>query len=194
MKFIEKNNNKGGGRLQVTGFIPAREGQCMQMHESPGLPSGDSKPFRVDEEQSTGEEVSETRPERKVREQEGTVGGANQKRHHQIHTWGQFSGSPVEGWGRQGHKEQGGRGGLLKPSGRWSHQDWSPGQLTSVHLGQVEPQTGKLRAQTWRSWVWAMESKASGLLLHTIGSGGSYSCKPLLLRHLGPYLLVVDIF
>lgn len=53
----------------MTGFIPAREGQCMQMYESPGLPSGDSKPFRVDEEQSTGEEVSETRPERKVREQ-----------------------------------------------------------------------------------------------------------------------------
>lgn len=83
--------------IKVTG----RRGQSVQIRESPGLPSGKSKQSRVDEGQSTVEEIWETRPDRKVREAEGpglcTVAGTNQKRYHQSHISGQFSGSLVEG-------------------------------------------------------------------------------------------------
>lgn len=55
----------------MTGFIPAGAIQSMQMHDSPGLPAGNSKQFTVDEGQSTGGKVWETRPDRKIRAQRG---------------------------------------------------------------------------------------------------------------------------
>ena len=55
-----------GKEDQVTGFIPAGEGQCLQRRESSGLPSGNYKQFRVDGGQGTGEKVWESRPDSRL--------------------------------------------------------------------------------------------------------------------------------
>ena len=83
----------------MTAFIPAGEGQYVRMGESSGLP------LTINRAKYRGKGVGhQARQDRlgtlgawTLPSQEEPQEGFNQKRHHQIHIWGHFSDSLVNG-------------------------------------------------------------------------------------------------
>lgn len=122
----------GGGGDQVTGFIPAGEGQYMQMCVSSGLPLT-----------MNSSELMKGKVQRKrygTSSQAGRLGsrGAWTLHHRRSQRRAStrkdtarftFGANFLALWwvAEEGKREQGGIGWLLKPSGRWSHQDLSHG-------------------------------------------------------------------